>query len=88
MPGSANRVSLFEAQRNYSRTGSVDRFHQGETREPELHDRRETGWRQLDENIDNIEEPRRGLDYSTNYPQDTTVLYYWRDTYWRQGKRC
>ena len=88
MPGSSNRVSLIEAQRNFSNYGSVDRFHIRDTRKPELGDMRESGWRPLNEDLDNIEEPQRGIDYSCNYPQDTTVLYYWRETYWRSGKRC
>jgi hypothetical protein len=48
-------------------------------------DRREDQWRLLDPNIDNIEEPKRGVDYSESYPESgTTVLYYWRPTYWRR----
>jgi hypothetical protein len=24
--------------------------------------------------------------YGKGYPQDTTTLYYWRDTYWRRKR--
>ena len=61
MPGSANRVSLVEAQQNFSRYGSVDRFHLGDTRKPELSDLRDQDWRPIDESVDNIEEPRDRL---------------------------
>ena len=28
---------------------------------------------------------QRGIDYANSYPlNDTTVLYYWRATYWRR----
>ena len=41
--------------------------------------------RPLDPAHDNPEEPQRNIDYADSYPlQDTTVLYYWRETYWRR----
>ena len=45
----------------------------------------ELGRRPLDLARDNVEEPRRGENYGETYPyEDTTVLYYWRTTYWRR----
>ena len=85
MPGSANHVSLDEAQHNYADIGVAERRHRGEGRTPLELDRREAGWRPLDPGRDNIEEPRGGINYADSYPlADTTVLYYWRDTYWRR----
>ncbi len=41
--------------------------------------------RPLDFAHDNIEEPGRSTNYADTYPlDDTTVLYYWRATYWRR----
>jgi hypothetical protein len=46
---------------------------------------RDPEWRPLDSSRDNIEYPERGVKYADSYPTDnTTVLYYWRDTYWRR----
>ena len=60
MPGSANRVSLHDAQHNFAEFGAVDRFHEADARKPALSDRREEGWRQLNVETDNIEHPQRG----------------------------
>lgn len=85
MPGSANTVSLFDGQQNYERVGAAERARVSQAREPLDDEHREAGWRPLDERRDNIEEPRRGVDYSDSYPlNDPTVLYYWRPTYWRR----
>jgi hypothetical protein len=85
MPGSSNHVSLQDAQRNYEDFGASERRYRGTTREPLDNDSREPGWRPLDREIDNVEEPRRGEDYANSYPwRDPTVLYYWRRTYWRR----
>jgi hypothetical protein len=85
MPGSCNKVSLHEGQENYRRYGAAERMNIGTTREPFGDERIEAGWRPLDLEHDNIEEPARGIRYADSYPyKDTTVLYYWRDTYWRK----
>ena len=85
MPGSANAVSLEEAQHNFATFGAAIQRLAPETRAPLDDDPREIGWRPLDPSRDNIEEPMRGVAYAESYPlDDTTVLYYWRDTYWRR----
>jgi hypothetical protein len=85
MPGSCNSVSLHQGQINYREFGAAERKNRGLTREPVEGEEREPGWRPLDLKLDNIEEPRRGIRYADSYPeQDTTVLYYWRATYWRK----
>ena len=85
MSGSANPVSLASAQRNYAEFGAAARRQRGTTRGPLDEDRREPGWRPVDAARDNIEEPRRGVRYTESYPlDDTTVLYYWRPSYWRR----
>lgn len=85
MPGSANAVSLEEAQQNFADFGAATRRHQLEARAPVEGETREHEWRPLDASRDNIEEPTRGVAYAESYPfDDTTVLYYWRPTYWRR----
>jgi hypothetical protein len=85
MPGSSNTVSLAEAQRNYQVYGASERRNRGQTREPVEGERRETEWRPVDPERDNIERPQRGTAYADSYPwPDTTVLYYWRSSFWRR----
>lgn len=85
MPGGGNVVSLFEAQQNFRSYGATDRRNQGRTRAPVDGESVETGWRPLDLSRDNAERPTRGNSYGDSYPwPDTTVLYYWRSTYWRR----
>ena len=85
MPGMGNDVSLDQGQRNYQEFGAAERKNRGLTREPVEGEEREDGWRPLDPIRDNIEQPRRGVDYMNSYPEsDTTVWYYWRATYWRR----
>ena len=85
MPGSANHVSLVEAQRNYVEYGASETRNVGRTRRPFDDEPRDEQWRPVDAARDNIEEPQRGLKYGESYPyDDTTVLYYWRPTYWRR----
>jgi hypothetical protein len=85
LPGSANHVSLEDAQHNYAEIGSAERRNRAEARAPIEGEVRDQGWRPLDAARDNVEEPQRGIDYGDTYPlADTTVLYYWRSTYWRR----
>ncbi len=85
MPGSSNGVCLQEAQRNFEEYGASERRTRGTTRVPVDGEEREQGWRPLDVARDNVEQPRRGIAYADSYPwPDTTVLYYWRSTYWRR----
>lgn len=85
MPGGGNVVSLFEAQQNYRCYGASDRRSRGLTRDPVEGETRDPGWRPLDPELDNPEKPGRGIGYGDSYPwPDTTVLYYWRSTYWRR----
>jgi hypothetical protein len=85
MPGSSNTVSLLEAQQNFLRYGASERRNVGKTRDPMDDEEVEQGWRVLNPEHDNIELPSRGNSYGDSYPwPDTTVLYYWRSTYWRR----
>ena len=85
MPSISNGVSLHVAQENYRRCGAAQQKNKELGRAPLDGERVESGWRPLDPDIDNVEQPQRGEDYSLSYPwRDRTVLYYWRSTYWRR----
>ncbi len=78
-------MSLYEAQLNFQAFGAARRGGAGLTRPPVEGEARETGWRPLDLEKDNPEHPSRGQSYGDSYPwSDTTVLYYWRPSYWRK----
>ena len=40
---------------------------------------RDADWRPLDPDVDDIEEPRPGVDYGSAYAGDYTAYYYWRE---------
>ena len=85
LPGSSNTVCLVEAQRNFADYGASERRTRGQTRGPVDGEARDQGFRPIDPRRDNLEEPSRGIDYADSYPwPDTTVLYYWRASYWRR----
>lgn len=85
MIGGVNDVSLTKAQKNYIEFGSCSRRKALEAQEPLPGKIKDSQWRPVNPATDNIEVPQRGEDYSLTYPfQDTTVLYYWRETYWRR----
>ena len=85
MVGGVNDVSLVRAQQNYMEFGSCSRKKAAEAQQPLPGKGRDEGWRPVNTALDNPEAPRRGEDYSVSYPfHDTTVLYYWRPTYWRK----
>ena len=85
MPGLSNCVSLAEAQLNYLQIGVAERKNAGKGRQAFPEERLDEGWRPVNPDIDNLEEPARGIDYANTYPwRDTSVLYYWRPTYWRR----
>lgn len=85
MPGSSNTVSLETGQHNFAECGTAERRKAANAHDSINDEQREEGWRPLDPQRDNIEEPQRGMNYGESYPLlDTTVLYYWRSTYWRR----
>lgn len=85
MTGISNHVSLQDAQINFQNYGASERRNRLQAREPHSHEVREAGWRPLDQKRDYLEVPQRGEDYSVSYPfADTTVLYYWRSTFWHK----
>ncbi|WP_204745162.1 CPCC family cysteine-rich protein [Glycomyces paridis] len=77
--GGANRPSLIEAQRHYrEHRVSKPTF----TPDPSLpRVRRDPGFRHFDRATDDFEEVG---DRAADWPDDRTVLYWWRPTYWRR----
>ncbi len=84
MPGSSNHVSLIKAQVNYMEYGASEKRNLVNAREPVPGELRDQDWRPVNPSGDNIEEPAAGINYIESYPKDSTVLYYWRSTYWRK----
>ena len=84
MPGSSNQVSLIRGQENFIDIGSAEKRKAAQARSPYPGELRDDHWRVVNPEVDNIEQPHAGEDYATSYPQDATVLYYWRETYWRR----
>lgn len=85
MPGAANVVSLADGQKNFAAFGAAEKRYIRDVRAPTGEDEHDKGWRMLNPDSDNPEEPVRGIPYADSYPErDPTVLYYWRPTYWRR----
>jgi hypothetical protein len=82
--GGASRVSLIEGQRNFDKLGASGVRKIPHVRGSKPVDERDPEWRPINEQTDNIETPVRGIDYGQTYPDDSTTLYYWRQTYWRK----
>lgn len=83
MPWGPNRVSLVEAQKNFQTFGASESRVAPHCRAPLANEVRDPGWRPVDPARDNNELPVHGVETGVTYPEDSTVLYYWRDSYWR-----
>ncbi|CAG0936072.1 hypothetical protein TFLX_04936 [Thermoflexales bacterium] len=83
--GGANQVSLIEGQKNYMAFGVCEQHVKPHVRSPRSDETKESDWRPIDPDIDNIEDSIPGIDYGTSYPEDYRRLYYWRNTYWRRS---
>lgn len=86
--GGANSPSLIEAQRTYARTGASSEQDLRHVRPPGPEEPLEPGWRPVEPAVDGIEPPSPRPDEDrepTPWPQDLTVLYWWRATYRRAG---
>jgi hypothetical protein len=74
----ANHISLIEAQKNYINFGVSEVRFASDIRKPTSADQRDPLWRPIDPNADDIEIPIPGKNYGKSYPNDLTILYYWR----------
>ncbi|MFI6283323.1 CPCC family cysteine-rich protein [Streptomyces sp. NPDC051018] len=83
MPFGPNGVSLVEAQRNYERFGAMEERFRSKVRPPKSDEPLDPGWRPVDLTRDSFEGPGS----NTPWPDDLTVLYWWRPTFWRRDER-
>jgi hypothetical protein len=72
---------LIESQRNFAEMGAMEYRFTGNVREPTSDERLDDGWRPIDLSIDSFE-PRAAKE--APWPDDLTVLYWWRPTFWRR----
>jgi hypothetical protein len=77
LEGGANTVSLEQAQKIFAECGASQRRFQPYVRKPRTDDVREPSFRR-DDSFEDV--------WSTApWPDDKTVLYWWRSTYWRRS---
>jgi hypothetical protein len=79
--GGANHVPLVEAQSNFAEFGASERAHIVHVRPASDDDLIEDGWRPVDLDRDSFE--AEGV-HDAPWPEDSTVLYWWRPTFWRR----
>ncbi len=77
--GGANALSLIESQRNYGQVGATEKRFTGIVRGAAADEPVDVGWRPIDRGIDSFEP--RGVS-KRPWPDDLTVLYWWRPTFW------
>lgn len=82
----ANNVSLQQAQKNYEKFGAAEERFRGQVRPPAADEPIDAGWRPIDLNTDAFEDIAEQV---SPWPEDRTVLYWWRDSFWRKphGKK-
>ncbi|MEJ3746050.1 CPCC family cysteine-rich protein [Actinomycetes bacterium KLBMP 9797] len=78
--GGANKPSLVEAQLNFLEIHACEQRLRQKVRKPQLDEPLEQGFRVIDLAIDSFEE---NGDQERPWPDDRTVLYWWRPTFWR-----
>ncbi|MDA2811058.1 CPCC family cysteine-rich protein [Nocardiopsis sp. RSe5-2] len=81
MTGGANRVALVEAQRSFADVGVSERRFKEKVGDPADH-LKERGFRPIDLARDSFE-PTHVQERP--WPADTSVLLWWRPTFWRRG---
>ena len=82
--GGANAPSLLESQRNFQEFGACERRFVAQVRPPNDRDTRDPGWRPADPTHDNLEHCLPEGGWEGPWPDDWTVLYWWRPNYWRR----
>jgi hypothetical protein len=80
--GGANAPSLRESQLNVARLGAMEERFIRNVRPPGANERVDDGWRPIEAGRD-LFEPR-GVQ-ERPWPDDLTVLYWWRPTFWRRA---
>ncbi|MFJ9932229.1 CPCC family cysteine-rich protein [Streptomyces virginiae] len=83
MDGSANKVSLIEAQRNYQDFGASDQHGLQYVRPSAAGGPLDPAWRPVDLTRDSFED--RDADDRATWPDDRSVLCWWLPTFWRRN---
>jgi hypothetical protein len=83
--GGANHVALVEAQTNYAEFAASERAHRVHVRPATDDEPIEPGWRPIDLDRDSFEPPG---EQDSPWPEDATVLYWWRSSYWRRDRQA
>ena len=81
LAGGKNEVSLAEAQRNIATHGAIEERFAGDVRPATEEEPLDAGFRPI-----TPDDPFEAPDDSAPWPEDATVLYYWRPTFWRAKK--
>ena len=79
----ANAMCLVDAQVNYQRFGAMEERFLKNVRLPASNEPLDPGWRPIDPSRDSFCEPGSGDDW----PEDLTLLYWWRASYWKADER-
>ena len=79
--GASAAVSLADAQRNVVALGAIEERFAGDVRPPTEEEPLDPTWRPI-----LASDPFEAPDDSAPWPEDATVLYYWRPTFWRAKK--
>ena len=83
--GGANVPSLIDSQENHREFGAIERRFIEHVRPPRGDKRIEPGWRPIDRRRDSFEPYRWDHAERRPWPDDLTVLYWWRPTFWGDG---
>ena len=75
----ASNISLIDAQRNFVAIGACEERLLRHIRPPASDEPREAGWRPIADH-DNFEVTGTK---EADWPENLTVLYWWRPTFWR-----
>jgi hypothetical protein len=80
--GGANSPSLIDAQHAYRSLGAMEARFTGRVRPAAADEPIDEGWRPIDPEVDSFEQ--RG-QRDRPAPDDLTLLYWWRPSFWRRG---
>ena len=78
--GGANKPSLIESQHAYRQFGAMEQRFVHLVRAATEGEPIDPGWRPVDLALDSFEP---GGVHDRPWPEDLTVLYWWRPTFWR-----
>jgi hypothetical protein len=82
--GGANRPSLVEAQQNYRTFGVSEERFAGKVRPPKEAEQLDRDFRPIDAALDSFEDT---AEQNEPWPEDRSLLYWWRPSFWRRPGR-